>query len=280
MVLNWNGWQDTLECLNSLEKQDYPNLQVIVVDNGSTDDSVERIRSAFPQVTLIETGKNLGYAGGCNVGLREGLKGGAEFLWLLNNDTICPPDTLSKLVRRGLESPEAGMVGTVLFYAHNPSEVQAWGGGRINPHLAISSHFYSPATFGYNTYLTFASVLARRAMLEEVGPLYEGGFMYYEDSDLCLRMQRTRWKIVIAGDTAVLHKEGASSGNKETFFMSKTLTLSGLRFIRRNSPIAFLGIPAFFLLRFGNRIVKREWAALRGVLVAAKEFLLQPMPKV
>lgn len=127
VVVNWNGWRDTLDCLASLQEQEYGNLQVVVVDNGSTDDSVERIRSAFPEARLIETGKNLGFSSGCNVGLRAALAGSAEFVWLLNNDTICPPDTLRKLVRRAMASPEAGLVGTVLFYAHDPARVQAWG---------------------------------------------------------------------------------------------------------------------------------------------------------
>jgi len=279
VIVNWNGWQDTLECLASLERQDYSNLQTIVVDNGSTNDSVERIRSAFPDVTLIETGANLGFSKGSNVGLREGLKGDAEFLWLLNNDTVCPPDTLRKLVRRAMESPEAGLVGTVLYFAHDPTKVQAWGGGKIAPMIGYSTHFYAPTEFEKNSYVTFASVLARRAMLEEVGLMYEGFFMYFDDADLCLRMEKTRWKIVIAEDTAVLHKESASVPNKESFFMSKTLTLSGLRFIRRHSHLALIGMPAFVILRVANRIAKRQWQALHGVFQATKEFLLEPMPR-
>lgn len=125
--MNWNGWRDTLDCLASLREQEYSNLQILVVDNGSTDDSVERIRSAFPEARLIETGKNIGFPSGCNVELRAALAGSAEFLWLLNNDTVCPPDTLRKLVRRAMASPEAGLVGTVLLHAHDPTKVQAWG---------------------------------------------------------------------------------------------------------------------------------------------------------
>jgi GT2 family glycosyltransferase len=156
VIVNWNGWRDTLDCLASLREQDYRNLQIIVVDNGSTDDSVERIRSAFPEVTLIETGQNLGFPSGCNVGLRAGLTGDAEFLWLLNNDTVCPPDTLRKLVRRAVANPDAGLVGTVLLYAHDPTKVQAWGGGRVRPWIAYTTHFEAPAEFGRDCYTTFA----------------------------------------------------------------------------------------------------------------------------
>jgi GT2 family glycosyltransferase len=278
VIVNWNGWQDTVECLASLRKQDYSNLQIIVVDNGSTGDSVERIRSGFPEARLIETGKNIGFPSGCNVGLRAALAGNAEYVWLLNNDTVCPPDTLRKLVRQAMASPEAGLVGTVLFFAHDPTRVQAWGGGRIMPWIAFSTHFYAPTEFGQNCYTTFASALARREMLEEVGLLYEGFFMYYDDSDLCLRMQKKRWKIVMAEDTAVLHKEGASTATSQKPFMTQVVTVSGLRFIRRNSKIAFLGMPLYVVLRLGNRIFQREWMGFMAVCRGVIEFLREPMP--
>jgi GT2 family glycosyltransferase len=278
VVVNWNGWRDTLDCLASLREQDYGNLQIVVVDNGSTDDSVARIRSAFPETKLIETGKNLGFSSGCNVGMRAVLAGSAEFVWLLNNDTICPPDTLRKLVRRAVASPEAGLVGTVLFYADDPTKVQAWGGGRVKPWIAYNTHFYAPTEFGRNCYTTFASVLARREMLEEVGLLYEGFFMYCDDSDLCLRMQKTRWKIVMAEDTAVLHKEGASTTTSEKPFMTKVVTVSCLRLIRRNSKFAFIGMPVYVLLRLGNRVARWEWKGFGAVCEGVLEFIREPMP--
>lgn len=278
VIVNWNGWRDTLDCLASLRGQSYGNLQTVVVDNGSTDDSVERIRGGFPEVRVIETGKNLGFPTGCNVGIRAALESGAEFVWLLNNDTVCPPDTLEKLVRRAVECPDAGLVGTVLLYAHDPAKVQAWGGGRILPAIGYATHFTAPVVFGRNCYTTFASVLCRREVFEEIGLLYEGFFMYCDDSDFCLRMQKTRWKIVMAEDTAVLHKEGASSKTSEKPFMTKTVTVSILRFIRRNSRWAFVGMPIYVVLRLGNRVVRGEWRGARAVLEGVWEFIREPMP--
>jgi GT2 family glycosyltransferase len=278
VIVNWNGWQDTLDCLASLRGQDYGNLQILVVDNGSTDDSVVRIRSAHPEARLIETGKNLGFSSGCNVGLRAALAGNAEFVWLLNNDTMCPPDTVRKLVRRAMASPEAGLVGTVLFYAHDPTKVQAWGGGKIRPWIAYSTHFVAPTEFGPNCYTTFASALARREMLEEVGLLYEGFFMYCDDGDLCLRMQKTHWKIVVAEDSAVLHKEGASTTTTQKPFMAKVTTVSCLRLIRRSSKFALVGMPVYVILRLGNRIARREWKGFKAVCEGVIEFVREPMP--
>lgn len=278
VIVNWNGWRDTLECLASLRQQEYGALDVFVVDNGSTNDSVMRIREGFPEVRVIEAGKNLGFAGGANAGLREGLAGDAEFFWLLNNDTVCPPDTVRKLVRKAQAEPEVGLVGTVLYYAHDPQRVQAWGGGRLRPWIAHSSHFLAPAEFGRDCFVTFASALVRRAVLEEVGLLYEGYFMYYEDSDLCQRMQRTRWRLAVAEDTVVLHKEGASMGRHESPAQARMRTTAGIRFIRRNSGLPWLGVPVFVALRLGRRAATGEWRNLPAVLAGAWDYLSDPTP--
>ncbi|MDQ2925175.1 MAG: glycosyltransferase, partial [Acidobacteriota bacterium] len=124
VVLNWNGWRETIPCLHSLAAQDYPALRVLVVDNASTDDSVQRIRESFPALELLESPVNGGFASGCNLGTLVALERGAAFVWLLNNDTVAPPDTATKLVAAA-SGARTGMVGTVLYYAHDPAKVQA-----------------------------------------------------------------------------------------------------------------------------------------------------------
>ena len=104
IILNWNGLQDTLECLGSILKMDYPNFRVVVVDNNSTDNSVDIIRKAHPQVSLIENKENLGYTGGNNTAMRYAMQHSADYVWLLNNDTTVEADTLSKLVFAAEES--------------------------------------------------------------------------------------------------------------------------------------------------------------------------------
>ncbi len=111
VLLNWNGWQDTLECMRSLRRMEYQNWHAVIVDNGSTDDSVERLKEACPEVTILETHKNLGFAAGNNVGIRLALKNGADYVFVLNNDTTVFADTISAFVGFAEKHPTAALMG-------------------------------------------------------------------------------------------------------------------------------------------------------------------------
>jgi GT2 family glycosyltransferase len=132
IVLNWNGWQATIECLDALKECTYPELTIIVVDNGSTDDSVGRIKAAHSDVLLLNSVKNLGFAGGNNIGIRHALAHGADYVWLLNNDTKAAPDALSALVAKALTDKRIGAVASICYFADKPTVVQAWAGFRVN----------------------------------------------------------------------------------------------------------------------------------------------------
>lgn len=111
VLLNWNGWQDTLECVRSLRRMEYQNSHVVIVDNGSTDDSVKRLKDACPEATILETHKNLGFAAGNNVGIRFALKNGADYVFVLNNDTTVFSDTISAFVGFAEKHPTAALMG-------------------------------------------------------------------------------------------------------------------------------------------------------------------------
>jgi len=110
VLLNWNGWRDTLECMRSLDSMEYRNWHAVIVDNGSADDSAKRLREAYPTVPIIENGKNLGFAAGNNVGIRLALKEGADYVFVLNNDATVFPDTLSELVGFAEKHSEAALM--------------------------------------------------------------------------------------------------------------------------------------------------------------------------
>ena len=264
ILVNWNGWQDTIECLHSLRQQNYPALQVIVVDNGSTNDSVRLIREAHPWATVVETGQNLGFPSGCNVGTRLAIEQGADYVWLLNNDTTVPADTAEKLCRTALKHPAAGAIGAVLYYMDNPAKVQAWGGGKANLWTGFVTHFTKATPLTKNSYLTGASILLPRKICEEIGLLYEGYFMYCDDSDFCLRICRAGYELVVCEDTAILHKEGASSP-KRSPLIDRYATTSCLRLLKRQAPIPAVSMVVYLVLRFANRLRRGEWSNLEAV---------------
>ena len=123
IILNWNGRDDTLECIESVRNIDYPNFTVVVVDNGSSDDSVEAIHDKFPEITVLETGKNLGYAGGNNVGIRYVLRHRADFILLLNNDTIVDRKILSSFLDAVQLVGHSGIFGAKISFYSDPNKI-------------------------------------------------------------------------------------------------------------------------------------------------------------
>jgi GT2 family glycosyltransferase len=257
IVLNWNGWQDTIKCLASLDSQDYPALHVIVVDNYSTNDSVAHISAEFPDVPLIQSSENGGFAKGNNIGIRHAVLAGADFVWLLNNDTVAPPDTASKLVSKALSSQRIAAVGSVLYWLKDPSKVQAWGGGSIDLWSGYNTHFVRPTHMGAGTFLTGASILLRTEALLQIGLLDESFFLYSEDTDLSIRLQRAGWMLAVAEDTAVLHKGNASS-SIDRLRSDKYSTESGIRLLRKHSAVPQISVGIYLALRFANRLRRGE----------------------
>jgi len=271
ILLNWNGWRDTIPCIDSLQLQDYPSLSILVVDNRSTDDSVLRIRAAAPSVEVLIAESNRGFGAGCNLGIAEAMKRKADLVWLLNNDTLVPPDTCSKLVRC-ISDSQAGLVGSVLRYMHNPSAIQAWGGGRINRVAGISRHFLAPAALDRNSYLTFASVMVRSAVFTDIGLIDEHFFMYFEDADFCFRAFEAGWKLAVAGDTEILHKEGGSSPKGPSRAKERMSTESGMYFLRRHGRPRFLAPFLYLLTRIGKRTVRFDIRGIEAVLQGARNW--------
>jgi GT2 family glycosyltransferase len=249
-------------------------LYTVVVDNGSTDDSVARIEASFPQVTLVPTGRNLGFPSGCNVGIRYAVAAGADYIWLLNNDTICPPATCSQLVTKALANPSAGIVGCVLYYMQNPAQVQAWGGGEVNPLLGRTTHALATFTPGPRSYMTFASALIPRKVFQEIGVLYEGFFMYWDDADLALRVTRAGYTQTVAEDTAILHKEGGSSAPRSPLIDRYSIA-AGLHFLRRFSSLPPVSMVFFLCMKFASRALKGRWKNARAVLQAVTDYRRQ-----
>jgi len=224
IVLNWNGQDDTLECLRSLQKLNYSNFEILVVDNGSTDGSEEVIRSSFPSVRVIQTGRNLGYGGGNNVGIRFALSHGADYIWLLNNDTTVAPQALTSLVETAKADPKIAFVGSKIYFYDRPDVIWCVGGtidlaaGGCTDHPGMhqedKGQFNKISDVGY---VSGCSLLADRAAIKAIGLLPEEYFLYFEETDWNLAAQRKGYRTVLAPASHVWHKYEESGDYKDRF---------------------------------------------------------------
>lgn len=263
VVLNWNGWPDTLACLASLRGQDYPRFNVLVVDNGSTDDSVAQIAQAAPGVELLQSGANLGFGGGCNVGIRHALARGADYVWLINSDATADAQALSAMVATMDKNPLLGSVGSVLYDVGTTGQIQLWGGGRVRLWWGQSRHQRSPGPLDF---ISGASLLLRRQALEVVGLFdQETFFMYWEDTDLAFRMRKAGWELAVADDARVWHKQSASVGQRSPL-LDEYFTQSAVRFLRRHAPLPFISISLMLAAMFLKRMIRGEINRIRAVL--------------
>lgn len=262
VLVNWNGWPDTVECLRSLDAIEYPNCDVIVVDNHSDDDSVDMLRDAYPDLRLLENPEDRGFAGGCNPGIMAALKSGADYVWLLNSDTKIRSDALCHMVEEAARGESIGAVGSVIHYMAHPAKIQAWGGGKVG-HIRGSCKEFTRRPRGNSLhYLTGASLLIKREVIEEVGLLDEGFFMYWEDTDWCFRIRNAGWRLSVADQSRVFHKVATSFGGrrKRNTTFEKHFNESAVRFFRKWSrrptiPI-FLGLSQRIL----HRLLLGRWA--------------------
>jgi GT2 family glycosyltransferase len=269
VVLNWNNWKVTNECLASLQDLKYDDFGVILVDNGSTDGSVACIRSRFQEVEVLELEQNFGFAKGNNAGIRAALKRGAEYVWLLNNDTTVDPNALRAMVEKAESDPHIGAVGSAVYYMSEPERLQAWGGGAVNLWLGTTRHFLAPVRDELIQFLTGASLLVRRSVLESIGFLDEGYFLYWEDADFCFRIRRAGWRLAVAGNSRVWHKVGGTS-SKNTANVDMNFTRSAVRFFRKNTPLPLFSLAVSTGLRLAKRAMLGDWKRFRAVWVGAK----------
>ena len=211
VILNTNRREDTLECLRSLGAGTYANLLIVLLDWGSTDGSVEAVRSAFPGVRIIELERNLGYAGNNNVGIRAAVESGADWVFVLNEDTVLAPDCVARLVEEGQRDPRAGVLGPMVYHHDEPEVIQSAGGGL--------TRLWADYHRGQNErddgqlrdprpvqWVSGCAILVRRDVIESVGPLDERFFIYWEETDWCVRAAEAGWRIVHVPAAKVWHK--------------------------------------------------------------------------
>jgi GT2 family glycosyltransferase len=323
IVLNWNGWKDAIECLESLLCLTYPHFRIIVIDNHSTNNSVNYIKSwaqgnstikpelvsfcaankmlriidydretaeagGLPDIEeslsflsssqyliLIQTGANLGYAGGNNVGIKYSLKKQADYIWILNNDTVVDKNALSEMVSAAKTDEQIGMVGSKLFYYDQPTIIQAAGGGYFSFWKGFSHHCGLKETDNGQwgqvfepDYLTGSSLLIRNEVINSIGFMDETFFLYGEELEWQIRAKNHGWKLVYCPTSILWHKESASLSDRKPVIDFYT-TSNWLRVVKRYKVYALPTAVCFQILRALHRFAygkpQQACAVIKGI---------------
>ncbi len=239
IILNWNGKKDTLECLKSLKKINYPNYETILVDNGSTDDSVLHIREQFPSITLIENKENLGFAEGNNRGIRYALKKGVDLIFLLNNDTVIDPDILNAFVKTFQLNPEAGVLGAKIYLFEKQDTLDHFGGNWNSSRGAFdfvgSKQLDDHASWEVPQeidYVCGAGMMISANVFKAISLLEKDFFLIWEEADFCFRAKKAGFKVLTCPSAKIWHKVSASFSSKphSTYFWWRNRLL----WIKRN----------------------------------------------
>ena len=248
IILNWNGLQDTIECLESLKKISYPNYKVIVVDNYSEGDDVKTLSGKFKDyIHVIENDRNYGFAEGNNIGIRYALNQGVDYVLLLNNDTVVHPDFLTELVKEVLKGREIGIAGSKMYYHSRPDEVCVTG-NFINywtgDLFSIKRRGSDTAHVEYAIEVDWVSgccMLISRDVLLNVGLLDNSYSLYYEDPDICIRAARKGYKSLFVPSSKIWHKIST-------------------RLAFRNRNPSFYGFYAYSLVRNRFLLMQKHWS--------------------
>lgn len=272
IILNWNGRALLAQCLPSVVQTDYPNVEIIVADNASTDDSVAWINTHFPQVRIVQHTENWGFSKGNNLAIDQA-KG--SYILLLNNDVEVPSDWVRPLVEAMEANPQLGAVQPKLmqFVKRDMFEYTAAAGGHLDafgyPFTQGRLFFTMETDTGqYDTpaplfWAGGAAILFRKTALDLCGNLDERFFMHMEEIDLCWRLQRKGWKIQSVPQSKVYHIGGASlpHGNPRKVYYNFR---NSLLMLYKNLP------PVLFRRTFLGRLALDSLALIRAVLMGGK----------
>lgn len=326
ILVNWNGWEDTIECIDTLIGAYGNRVHIIVVDNDSSDNSVNHLRDWLdapkaakhwkslngvrhysltdnnppvkysfhsnysnaitinPEttVTIIQSGSNLGFAGGNNIGLRVANNSGIQWFWLLNTDTVITPDTLPELIRRTESDTRYGIVGSTLAYYSSPQQIQAMGGATLNrcntamAHIGqdqpITSVPEDPSAIeAQMAYVVGASMLVSRRFLETVGYMQEDYFLYFEEIDWACR-GIPPFKLGYAPKSIVYHKVGGSSSKVVSAFSLNLLYRNRIRFVSRFLPDRLASTRWALRKELIRHLLKARWMPAKLVARTLRDF--------
>ena len=286
IILNWNGLEDTIECLESLKKITYPNHEVVIVDNASSGNDVQILQGRFGDyIHLIQNDKNYGFPEGCNIGMRYALTTGADYILLLNNDTVVDPKFLTEMVEVAEADLSIGITGSKVYYYYEPNIIQS-AGGKIKWWLGDLQTYGGEEDVGqYDSiseydYVFGTSFLIKKEVIQEISFMDPFFFFGVEEYDYCTRAKRAGFKVVYVPGSKVWHKVGASSAKllqyPETLRVIRDSSGRGkykyyYRLFRKHRPHGLFIFPFFgaavlrvHLWRAAIQLIRRgEWQRIR-----------------
>ena len=273
IVLNYNAYQDTVECLKSISKLESKKYKIILVDNCSTEPLIDGIMewissNNFNNIKLLKSKSNVGYAAGNNLGINYALKQiDCEYIWILNNDTIVKSNALKELIRSDQNSKFQTIWGSKILYPNG--KIQSLG-CTMNYRFMSSYHNYNNKLDSMNDlslvnidYIHGCSMFFKKEIINKIGTLSEDFFMFFEDVDFCDRAKNNGIRLNIAQQSKVVHKEGASVKKNGLAYLA---TINRIKYAKKIKSdqlnFIYLGImykifKSLLLLRFSlaKRIV-------------------------
>jgi len=279
IVLNWNGLADTCECLNSLRTITYPNRDIIVVDNGSSGDDAQVLQERFSDfIGMIVSPENLGFAGGCNLGIRQALALGADYVLLLNNDVTVDPSFLAEMVRAAEELPDAAALCPKVYFYDRPTVICSTG-GRVHPWVGAARQVGRGEEdrgqydrIAVRDYADGACMLIKREALARVGLLDEEYFAYWEETDWCARASEAGYRSYYVPTARVWHKTARSQApDNNYYFLFRRNAFLFLR--KRKTPLHLLSALLLYLFVLGPFYLIRHPRAIRRLPGEARAFL-------
>jgi len=340
IILNWNGWTDSIECLESIFRQDYSRYKVVICDNNSHDASLEKIKSwaegslnvsvskdnplyhlCSPPVNkpipyieyqrqiaeaggnsdikdiplvLIQTGENLGFTGGNNVGISFALANDANYIWLLNNDTIISPNCLDEMVASIESDSNIGVVGSKIYFA-NPINQIWFAGAKFHRHFGQSvmtgfSKFDDGQSWETDVdaaFITGCSMLIKSQVLHKIGFLDDDYFFGMEDLDFSIRVNNAFLRCVVARKAKLWHKVSTSTGGMDSAIYTYYYLRNRLLLMKKHGQLNDL--PTFVLHFFGSFVIKyiiisimrrRSYRCYIAIYYALKDFLLGKIGRI
>ncbi len=279
ILINWNRIDDTLDCIESLRESDYSDLEILVVDNGSTDGSLSRLQSMKDEITVIVSPTNAGFTGGNNLGMRHAMANGADYVLLLNNDTVVAPNMVSEMVATAEANGEAGIISPKIYYHDHPHIIWHAGGlwnARLGIARSIGHDEEDSGQYDQTIEVSWASgcaLLIKRVVIQDIGFLCDDFFAVAEDVDYCLRAQEAGYKVVYAPGARVWHKVSASSdgGDAAQYIYYQTRNLFMLQTKWTRCKFTLLAGRGRLLLHNLKRAVgfaqRRNGKAVAGIML-------------